>query len=431
MSVGAAATGIETSTAYQREKAEKELAGTTGVSKTDFLKLLTTQLTHQDPLNPSQDIDFTAQLAQLQALDEQMSMTSTMKSLRTDMQIQAGTAMIGKYVSGTDSANGQASGLVDRIVSTSDGIFVELSNKKRIPVENISNVWDDANAMNTDISQSTGIIGKWIEAGYDENYQPIKGIVESVGLTKEGTVVLNLFGGKSVSWSQVEGMREPTEAELLYTLPDEIRKQLETAGKIIGMTVTGKDANGKTVTGIVAGAGLTDDMKKVTVTLMTGEIVEYGSITDKPRKPNAEEAAKAFGKLWVGGLDKDGNDVVGIVVGAEDLEDGTALILDDGRRLYLDALDTVEEASEESMARLHGKYAEGVNADGDGVSGFIVEKLEVDGKLAVRLSGGQVVLCKDLTLVRDPTEEEQDDSDQALEDAENADDEEDAEAVEE
>ena len=424
MSVGAAGTGIETSTAYQREKAEKESAGKGGVSKMDFMRLLTEQLTHQDPLNPSQDIDFTAQLAQLQALDEQISMTKTMKSLRTDTQMQAGTGMIGKYVSGTDAAGGQATGLVERVVSTSDGVFCELANKQRIPVENINNIWNDATGMAGDIASSSNIIDMWIEAGYDEAFQPIQGIVQSVGVAKDGTVILNLYGGKSVSWDKVDGIRKPTESEkALYGLKDSVREQLEKASGMMGSFVTARDANGNTVSGVIGPAGLSEDGKSVLLGLMTGgeeyTVVTFDNIVGEARQPTAEEALKAFKGFVVSGLDRDALAVEGIVIGVEDGDDGLKFVLDTGQRVYYDTINNYaavgdDEEGRKYKGRLIGCYAEGITGEGNEAKGFIVKNLLIDGEPAVKLSSGKTILNKDLTLVRNPTEDEQDASDAAV-----------------
>src|SRR5258708_39252608 len=57
-------------------------SGSTGsissLAKTDFLKLLTTQLQHQNPLNPMSDTDFTTQLAQFSTLEGLDKMNTTL-----------------------------------------------------------------------------------------------------------------------------------------------------------------------------------------------------------------------------------------------------------------------------------------------------------------------------------------------------------------
>ena len=40
------------------------------LGKVDFLRLLVTQLSHQDPLNPMKDTEFVAQLAQFSSLEQ-------------------------------------------------------------------------------------------------------------------------------------------------------------------------------------------------------------------------------------------------------------------------------------------------------------------------------------------------------------------------
>lgn len=65
--------------------------GQSNLGMDDFLKLLAAQLANQDMMNPSQDTDFIAQMAQfssLQSMDSMAKMTSFNQS----------TALVGKYV---------------------------------------------------------------------------------------------------------------------------------------------------------------------------------------------------------------------------------------------------------------------------------------------------------------------------------------------
>jgi flagellar basal-body rod modification protein FlgD len=63
---------------------------------TDFLKLLMTQLTNQNPLDPTDPTEFTSQLATYSGLEQQIStnttlstMSDTMSSLLTQVQLLA------------------------------------------------------------------------------------------------------------------------------------------------------------------------------------------------------------------------------------------------------------------------------------------------------------------------------------------------------
>jgi len=77
------------------------------LNQADFLKLLVTQMTSQDPLNPQSDTAFAAQLAQFSALQQSQTMTGSMQSLQAN-------SLIGQTVSVSSATNGAqgATGLV-------------------------------------------------------------------------------------------------------------------------------------------------------------------------------------------------------------------------------------------------------------------------------------------------------------------------------
>lgn len=64
----------------------------------DFLKLLITQLTHQDPLKPQTDTEFVAQMAQFTNLEQTKQMQSDMAALRVQQGIGQGVGLIGQEV---------------------------------------------------------------------------------------------------------------------------------------------------------------------------------------------------------------------------------------------------------------------------------------------------------------------------------------------
>ncbi|MCC8165885.1 MAG: hypothetical protein LIQ31_06995 [Planctomycetes bacterium] len=323
-STSAAVTGLSTSTTSTSDR-----------NDLDFMTLLIAQLTNQDPLSPMEDTDFTSQLAQLEALELQMSMNETLTLMRTDSQLQAATAMIGKDVVGTDDTGELITGTVAAVLQTGDGIQLQLPDGTLIDADSVTAVTSAESSVAAELAASTNAVGMWIEAGYDSAYQPIRGIVEKVGVV-DGKVTLQLYGGESVTWDQVTSMRAPTSDESWYTFPDDVREKVEAAQGMLGQTVSGLSTEGDHVTGIVANAELSGT--DVYLILFDGTYVNVESLSGEPKTPDAEDALRDLVGLTAAGLDEKGNEIAGVIVGAEDREDGMALILEDGSSLYYDAV---------------------------------------------------------------------------------------------
>jgi flagellar basal-body rod modification protein FlgD len=83
------------------------------LNQDDFLKLVVTQLTSQDPMNPQSDTQFIAQMAQFSALEQSKTMQQDIAQLRTEQQFLQANAMLGRVV----SLQGE-SGLVEGVVNS-------------------------------------------------------------------------------------------------------------------------------------------------------------------------------------------------------------------------------------------------------------------------------------------------------------------------
>lgn len=131
----------------------------TGVlGKDDFLKLLITQLQHQDPMNPSSDTEFIAQVAQFSSLEQMQNMNNATRQ-------QQAFSMIGKYISGTTSADesgdarvvsGQVTG-----VRMSEGKILLVVGENEVPLDGLLEVSDTAEGVGgeANLNQYNTLIG--------------------------------------------------------------------------------------------------------------------------------------------------------------------------------------------------------------------------------------------------------------------------------
>lgn len=110
------------------------------VTHDQFLQLLTTQLTHQDPLSPMQDTEMMGQMAQLQALDEQVSMTKEIVAMRLESQIRAGAEMIGMSVRAETAGGEEISGTVASASVKDGAVNLNLADGRSVPYANLLDV---------------------------------------------------------------------------------------------------------------------------------------------------------------------------------------------------------------------------------------------------------------------------------------------------
>ena len=92
----------------------------TQLGKDAFLKLLTTQLQHQDPLNPMEDSEFMGQMAQFSTLEQVTNMATANTAMADNLAFNKSVSLIGRTVTYTGEDDQPHSGVVDR-VTTTDG----------------------------------------------------------------------------------------------------------------------------------------------------------------------------------------------------------------------------------------------------------------------------------------------------------------------
>lgn len=106
--------------------------GNSSLGKDEFLKILMAQLQNQDPLNPMEDKEFIAQMAQFSTLEQTTNMASMLeKFINSQTQndsILKYSEMIGKKIEWKTSDAEISSGIVKSIKQSESGIVLELED---------------------------------------------------------------------------------------------------------------------------------------------------------------------------------------------------------------------------------------------------------------------------------------------------------------
>ena len=106
---------LETGEQIEYSSAKKVL------NQEDFLKLLITQFSTQDPLNPVTDTAFISQMAEFTALENAKETQSEISLIRKQSANQEAISMIGKDVELLSGDDGIIFGRVSKVLIDSDG----------------------------------------------------------------------------------------------------------------------------------------------------------------------------------------------------------------------------------------------------------------------------------------------------------------------
>ena len=121
-----------------------------------FLKLLTEQLKHQDPLKPMEDKDFIAQMAQFSSLGEMVKFNKSMTQLLQDNQRGSQFNLLGKrvyYYHNVGENRETRSGKVSA-VTINDGNYEVVIGNQSVPINTIFRVETEPEApVNTPVQR--------------------------------------------------------------------------------------------------------------------------------------------------------------------------------------------------------------------------------------------------------------------------------------
>lgn len=109
------------SNAYTTDRGTKIVSSSNNLDKNAFLKILTAELSNQDPMNASDSTQYVAQMAQFASLEQ-------MNNMDSKLELQQAASMLGKsVVLNTIDADGNPyAGLVKSIIRYSGGLSLNV-----------------------------------------------------------------------------------------------------------------------------------------------------------------------------------------------------------------------------------------------------------------------------------------------------------------
>ncbi len=195
------------------------------LGRDDFLKLLVTQLKHQDPLSPMESADFTAQLAQFSSLEQLFGMNDTLADIQNSLATREDKNIldyIGKSVKINDNTIAVKNGETDTGAYTLENradVTIFIYNNKGQEIRRIDAGWENAGEYglnwdgrnNNGLGVSDGIYTFEVEA-MDENgyaaYSKASFTGMVIGVSYENNIPYLMVGNRLVTPEEIIEVKE-------------------------------------------------------------------------------------------------------------------------------------------------------------------------------------------------------------------------------
>ncbi|MHC4416010.1 MAG: flagellar hook capping FlgD N-terminal domain-containing protein [Planctomycetota bacterium] len=112
-----------------------------GALKTeDFIRIIFTELAHQDPFSPNDSAALLEQLNSIRSIESDIDLMERLESLVFENQLAAAANLIGKLVDGLTPQLERVSGIVVSVVRQGDTVSLELENGQRVPIDSVQTI---------------------------------------------------------------------------------------------------------------------------------------------------------------------------------------------------------------------------------------------------------------------------------------------------
>ncbi len=121
--------GTTASTGVQNRQTDS-MKDRMNLGKEDFLKLLITELRYQDALNPVNDREMIAQLAQFSSLEQMQNLGSKVEELAKAQNAAQATSLISRTVTAVNSDGEEVVGKVASVEFYGDYVYLTVDGQK-------------------------------------------------------------------------------------------------------------------------------------------------------------------------------------------------------------------------------------------------------------------------------------------------------------
>lgn len=119
-------------------------SGFDALNSQEFLRIMFTELSNQDPLQPSDSKEILNQIGTIRSIESDLALTRNLESLVSKNEVATAGGMIGKYVTGKTVDGVEVENFVGSISVTRDGPVLNLIDGFRMPLSRVEEIFDPA-----------------------------------------------------------------------------------------------------------------------------------------------------------------------------------------------------------------------------------------------------------------------------------------------
>jgi flagellar basal-body rod modification protein FlgD len=167
------------------------------------LKLLTTELTHQDPFEPTDNAALLEQLSSIRNMELSTTLTDSLRSLTDQQRFGSASALIGQSVTSAPNEVGQSiSGMVIGIQFQADGqVVLRLSTGDALTLDQLASIEPPLQAA----ERLVGHVVAGVDRRLPTEPVAVEGLVTAVRLDENGEALLELDSGGDIRLRDVLG----------------------------------------------------------------------------------------------------------------------------------------------------------------------------------------------------------------------------------
>ncbi|MEM9414067.1 MAG: flagellar hook capping FlgD N-terminal domain-containing protein [Planctomycetota bacterium] len=176
----------------------------------EFLEIILSELTNQDPLAPNDTGAILEQLSSLRNIESQATLETKFEALVTQNAISTSANMIGKFVEGLNAANNTVAGVVSSLVIEEGKPVLRLSDGSSLDADRVLQVRDaegDANSIGGLLGgiDPESVLGMMV-AGVDSAGETVTGL--ATGIRFEGGLpFFELDTGRAMPFDGLRAIR--------------------------------------------------------------------------------------------------------------------------------------------------------------------------------------------------------------------------------